>query len=262
VIAGTHDGGTANIGAHSFEHGESVITVGTSGAIRHVVDRPLLDTLERTWCYWLGEGRWLAGGAINNGGVALQWVREKFYAEIAGEAGYQKLLEEATANPRGADGLFFLPYFNGERSPYWDAAVRAQISGLGLEHTRGHIARAAMEGVAFCLADVWVALQSRRTESNRVRLTGGITQAPGWSQIVADVLGLPLLSLEAADASAFGAAMLGHQALGSATIDHLAPPLPEKPTFIPDSDRHTRYSEIHRHFQDLYHRTAPFFHAE
>jgi len=255
VVPGTSDGGTANLGSGAVQPGQSVITMGTSGAVRRVVAQPLLDPQQRTWCYVLLEGRWFAGGAINNAGLALQWVRERFYPDLAGDEGYKRLSADAARVALGAEGLHCLPYFTGERSPHWSPNARALLSGLGLEHQRGHVARAVMESVAYCLADVWEVLIAEAPASGQVRLTGNVTHNPLWAQIVADVLGVTLSADEAADASALGAALLGHLALGHlASLDDVAAGLPPGTIYQPDPARHKFYRAGHAAFQDLYRR--------
>jgi gluconokinase len=153
--------------------------------------------------------------------------------------------------------VLLVPYFSGERSPHWDAQARALLVGLGLEHGRAHIARAALEGVAFCLADVWEALETEgapaATSLPVVHLTGGITRSPLWVQILADVLGVRLAPVEAADASVVGAAMLGQWALGQVgSLEELAQRVPPGPLVEPDGERHAAYVEEHRRWQGLY----------
>nr|MBA3531119.1 hypothetical protein [Ardenticatenales bacterium] len=229
---------------------ERVLTVGTSGAIRQVVDQPSLDPEERTWCYLLTEGRWLAGGAINNGGIAVQWARERFYPDLSEADGYVRLLADAATIEPGAAGLLFLPYLTGERSPHWDTNAHATLHGLTLAHRREHVARAVLEGVAFCLAEVSTALPQAR--GGIARLTGQITGMAPWPQLLADVLGHPLAILEAADASAMGAAMLGHWALGHvATLDDFATNASEGTTLSPDSFTHINYQTIQQAFHTL-----------
>jgi gluconokinase len=260
IVPGTSDGGTANLGSGAVRAGQSVISLGTSGAVRRIVARPLLDDpQQRTWCYVLLPDRWFAGGAINNAGLALQWVREKFYADLAGDEGYQRLSDDAARVPPGAEGVQFLPYFSGERSPHWNPQARATLTGLGLAHTRAHVARAVMEGVAYCLADVWQVLAAESpagpVAAGEVRLTGNVTHNPVWAQIVSDVLGVPLGADEAADASALGAALLGHQALGHLTrLEDAAARLPLGRLFQPDPPRHEFYKSGHVAFQDQYRR--------
>ena len=151
-----------------------------------------------------------------------------------------------------------LPYLAGERTPHWDADGQATIHGLKLAHSRAHVARATLEGVAFCLADVWEALESglhsEFDRSQPVYLTGGITHSPLWCQIVSDVLDLPLRLARQADASALGAARLGLQALE--LVDTLTPGRRMKTDaeqiFRPDPARHALYASQHRLFRSLY----------
>ena len=266
VFLGASDGGLANLGAGASHPGQSVITIGTSGAVRRIVARPYLDIQSalpvnsaercslspRTWCYLLAEDRWFAGGAINNGGLAVQWVREKFYPELSPEAGYQRLFKDAAETSPGSEGVTLLPYFAGERSPYWNAEARAVITGLGLEHDRRHVARAVLEGVAFRLGEIWEALDAPDS-AEPVRLTGGILQSPAWAQIVCDVLGSPLAAVDTGDASAIGAAMLGFTALGLApSLDALAGRVQPGMSWQPNQENHALYRAGLDRFRKLY----------
>ncbi len=264
VILGASDGGLANLGAGASLAGQSVITVGTSGAVRRIVAEPYLDLpaasagdsrrppQARTWCYLLAEERWFAGGAINNGGLAVQWVREKFYPELPGDAGYQRMFQDAAEIPPGSEGVTVLPYFAGERSPYWNADARATITGLGLDHGRRHVARAVLEGVAYRLGEIWQALPAPES-AEPVRLTGGILQSPAWAQIVCDVIGAPLAAVESGDASAIGAAMLGFVALGLApSLETLAGRVHPGIRWQPDPKKSAIYRPGLKRFQEIY----------
>lgn len=256
VVAGTSDGGLANLGAGAVHPGQSVITVGTSGAVRRIISAPHADRSGRTWCYVLLQDRWFSGGAINNAGLAIQWVRQRFFGEQPGEAGFHVLFDEAAKIPAGSQGVFFLPYLTGERSPHWDPQVRGLLKGLSLETERGQIARAALEGVAYCLADVWQAIDAESPDEP-VRLTGSITRDPDWMQILADVLGLRLAPVEVADASALGAAILGLAALGSISgIEALGDKTQLGQVIEPNPKTHAQYRELHRQFQALYKKLA------
>ena len=260
LVAGASDGALAMLGTGAADPGQGVITVGTSGAVRLGADRPLLDPQARTWCYVLGEGRWFAGGAINNGGLTAQWVRERLYGELPDAEAYNRLFAEAADVPPGSQGLLFLPYFTGERSPHWDAGARGVLLGMGLEHSRGAIARAALEGVAFCLADIWEVLDAWQPPPAKTALTGRITQWPLWCQIVSDVLGAPLRAQEGADASPLGAAMLALGALGLP----LAPEEPQsgqaaRALYRPAPVAHEFYAPRHRAFQQAYRTVRPLF---
>jgi gluconokinase len=263
VILGASDGGLANLGAGASHPGQSVVTVGTSGAVRRIAAVPYLDIhepaagesellQERTWCYLLAEGRWFAGGAINNGGLAVQWVREKFYPELSSDAGYRQLFMDAAEVPPGSAGVMILPYFAGERSPYWNADARAVITGLGLEHDRRHIARAVLEGVGLRLCEIWDAL-GEYNSAEPIRLTGGIVQSPIWAQIVCDVIGSPLAAVETGDASAVGAAMLGFVALGLApSLETLADRVLPGISWQPNPDNYSIYRNGLEKFRKLY----------
>ena len=249
VVAGGSDGALANVGTGLTRAGQAVITVGTSGAVRHLVDRRWVDPSERTWCYILDEAHWFIGGAINNGGLALDWVRRLLYAELPPDAGFRQLAADAGAVEPGADGAFVLPYFTGERSPSWTPDDPALLYGLRLGHGRAHLARAAMEGVAHCIADVWYALPPPAQTAEVTRLTGGITRTPVWAQVLADVLGVPLMALDTTDSSATGAALVGLQALGlpSPAGAGLVPP---GPVYAPGAD-HAFYVGHHRAYDAL-----------
>ena len=230
--------------------GQEVITVGTSGAVRQLVDGRWVDPSERTWCYVLDGGRWFIGGAINNGGLALDWVRRLCYPEMTPDAGFGQLAADAAAIAPGADGAFVLPYFTGERSPSWTPDAPAMFYGLRLGHGRAHLARAGMEGVAHCIADVWQALPPPAGTGEVTRLTGGITRTPVWAQLLADVLGVPLMALDAADSSATGAALVGLRALGRPVPVDAGASAQAGVLHAPSAD-HAFYVDHHRAFDAL-----------
>jgi gluconokinase len=253
VIAGAGDGGLANLGSGAVRTGQSVITVGTSGAVRRISAAPVFDPAERTWCYLLKPGRWFYGGATNNAGLAVQWVRELFYPDVAGAGGYERLFQDAESVPAGAEGVVMAPYFAGERNPHWDPAAKAGIYGLALGHTRKQVARAVLEGVGFCLADIWDAMGENPLPAQAVRLTGMINSRPAWAQLVADLLGVNLEGLEAADASAVGAAILGFCSLApELSLEMMAGQ--SKPTafYRPVAEHRSAYEKTIRVFRALY----------
>ncbi|TCS79402.1 gluconate kinase (FGGY family) [Tepidibacillus fermentans] len=167
IIIGASDGVLANLGVGAIEPGELAVTIGTSGAIRTVVDKPITDKKERTFCYALIDNHWVIGGPINNGGIALRWFRDQFAAKEVKEAielgknAYDLMIEEADKVPAGANGLIFLPYLSGERAPYWDANTRGVFFGISLIHKREHFIRAVLEGIAFAVYSVGEALIER-----------------------------------------------------------------------------------------------------
>ena len=217
IFSGSSDGGLANLGSGVVKPGETILTLGTSGAVRQVADAPQLGPERLTWCYLLLEGRYFAGGAINNGGLTLEWLRRTLYSELPKDRGYSQLLRDAA--DAEADGPLCLPYLTGERTPHWDAELRASFFGVGEHHTRADLSRAALEGVAFTLADVFELLHPN---TRPVQLTGGVTRSPFWAQLITDTLGVETELNHVADASALGAAMLAQVALSWTTLEDVA----------------------------------------
>lgn len=248
IFTGSSDGALANLGSGVVRAGETVVTVGTSGAVRRVVAEPWLNRERLTWCYRFGRERYFAGGAVNNGGLALGWLRRTLYSELPKDEGFKKLLDDA-AQAEPSD-LICLPYLTGERTPYWDASLRGSFFGLGEHHTRADLARAGLEGVAFSLAGVFDLLGA---EDKPVQLSGGVTRNPFWAQLLTDTLGARTELNNVTDASAVGAALVAQIALGWSTFEAVAGAIAdeERPTLTPDPDVHTRLTRKRRRAQAL-----------
>ena len=222
VVAGAGDGPLANLGVGAVQPGVAACSIGTSGALRLVVDSAAVDPARRMFCYALTPGRWVVGGAINNGGSALEWTGRALGAEL-GEDRAETLLAEAAAVPPGADGLLMLPHLLSERAPHWNHEAAGAYLGLSHTHTRGHLVRAALEGVCRQLALVLESMRDAGHEVSRVRATGGFARSELWKQMLADTLDLAIDFPAGREGSAFGAALLGLLAVGHIdTIDQAA----------------------------------------
>ncbi|MGI8748725.1 MAG: FGGY family carbohydrate kinase, partial [Deinococcus sp.] len=229
VLAGSSDGALANLG--SGAGGGVVVTVGTSGALRRLAPAPRLDPGARSWSYRLDSSTFLNGGAINNGGLLLEWARRQWYPELDSAQGFRQLLDDAGQTPAGADGLTMLPYLTGERSPLWRSDLTASLHGLRLHHGRPQLARAALEAIAFSLAAVWDAVRETDTPDREILASGGLAASPAWTRLLAGVLELPIRPLDAADASASGAALLG---FGEEAVRRLEERVGALPAMPPD----------------------------
>lgn len=222
VAAGAGDAAAGALGSGLLEPGSVQLIVGTGAQIMAPRDRPVPDSNERTHLYRAATpNRWYSMAAIQNAGLALEWVRT-----VLGVT-WEEVYLEAFAIPPGAGGVSFLPYLSGERTPHFDPGARGLWSGLGLDHGRGHLLRSALEGVAFALREGLEALEATGLEISELRLAGGGSLEPAWRQLLADILGRPLLVLPDPGVSARGAALLAGIACGvyssvSATIP-LAP---------------------------------------
>lgn len=257
VVAGAGDGVLQTIGTGCVLPGQMVAMVATSGAIRSVVDQPLTDASGRTWCYYVADGRWVAGTAINNAGIVYAWLRDQL--KSAGAAvEIEDLNRWAAEIAPGSDGVLFLPYLAGERSPHWNANARGVLFGLSLAHDYRHLARATLEGVAYRMRTAFDPLAEVVGEPREIRVAGGFVKSPLWLQIVADVLGRKLTLVEAAEASSLGAAQLALRGAGIvARFEDLAPMITPGEAVAPDADRHRLYERLYALYQQVYAAVRP-----
>ncbi|MGH8901489.1 MAG: gluconokinase [Egibacteraceae bacterium] len=237
VVVGASDGCLATLGAGATGAAVAALTVGTSGAIRTIVDRPETDERARLFCYALAHARWVVGGPISSGGIVLRWARDRLFPELARSAGcqpYARFDELAAAVPPGADGLLCLPYLLGERAPLWDPGLRGAFVGLSVRHGREHVLRALLEGVAFQLATVLELIEGLGHPVTTLRVDGGFTRSRLWLQIMADVLDRPLELPSSAEGACRGAALLTLAGLGLADAFALASATPVDLGIHPD----------------------------
>lgn len=215
-VIGASDGVLSNIGVNAIGKGEVAVTIGTSGAIRTVIPKPKTDVKGRIFCYALTENHWVIGGAVNNGGMVLRWIRDELAAsevETANRLGidpYDVLTRIADGVEPGANGLLFHPYLAGERAPLWSADVRGSFIGLTLNHKKEHMIRAALEGVIFNLYVVFLALvEVMNTPVTSIKATGGFSRSEVWRQMMADVFDQEVIIPESYESSCLGACLLG-----------------------------------------------------
>jgi gluconokinase len=209
-LTGASDGCLANLGSGVLLPGEAALTIGTSGAIRRTIQKPVVDKNLRLFTYYLAENLFVQGGATNNGGNALQyWVRQHLPA--AGD--FNKIVETAFTVSAGCDGLVCLPYFFGERAPVWDADAKPVFSGAGGIHTNLHFIRAIMEGICFTFKQLLHALDENENPIDYIYASGGFIQSKQWVQLMADILQRKIIISNTADASAMGAVFLGMRAM-------------------------------------------------
>ncbi|RMF67642.1 MAG: xylulokinase, partial [Cyanobacteria bacterium J069] len=209
VVAGAADTAAALLGSGLIEAGLCQLTVGTGAQITIIRDRPTFDPQGCTHLFQSAlPHQWYALAAMQNAGLALEWVRH-----ILGLS-WADLYNAAFTVQPGCEGLIFLPYLAGERTPHLDPTPTGAWIGLGLHHTRAHLARAALEGVALAIGQGFAALQATGAEPAELRLAGGGSLHPAWRQLLADILQRPLLSTELGAASARGAALLAGLGIG------------------------------------------------
>lgn len=254
VVIGGGDGACATVGAGAIAPGDAYTYIGSSAWMAVVAERPLLDPQMRTFnLAHLDPALYFPLGAMQAAGGALDWFERLLRGEAAGRL-YDELSTAAAAVPPGAEGLLFLPYLMGERSPYWDPGARGAFIGLTMAHGRPALARAVLEGVALNLRLILDALRSQGLPIPAMRLIGGGARLPLWRQILADVLGLPILLPDLlAEATSLGAAFAGGVGVG------LYPDFSAARRFVsarageqPDLARQASYAELLPRFQAVY----------
>ena len=210
VVAGAGDQGAGAVGMGIAQPGAVSATIGTSGVVFAATERPAVDPRGRihTFCHAI-PGRWHVMGVTQAAGLSLQWFANHFAKDVQNHSSrYHDLSAEAGGVAPGAEGLYWLPYLMGERTPHCDPSARGALLGLTASHTRGHVVRAIMEGVAFSLKDSFSIFDELELPIERIRLGGGGARSPLWRQIQADVYQREVEIVEAEEGAAYGAAIL------------------------------------------------------
>ena len=210
MVAGAGDQAAGSTGIGVVSQGAVSATIGTSGVVLAATDAPSLDPGGRlhTFCHAI-PGRWLVMGVTQAAGLSLRWFRDQFGSRVDAQIeSYDALMHEASQAPAGSDGLLWAPYLMGERTPYLDPKARGVLVGLTASHTRAHVIRAILEGVAFSLRDTFTLFHGIDIPVHTIRLGGGGARSPLWRQIQADVYGQRVETVEAEEGAAYGAAIL------------------------------------------------------
>ena len=219
-VVGANDGALSNVGVDAIRPGDVAVTIGTSGAMRTVVDRPVTDPRGRTFCYALTDRHWVIGGPVNNGGIIFRWVRDEIAAsetETAKRLGidpYEVLTRIAERVVPGCEGLIFHPYLTGERAPMWNPDLRGSFFGLAMHHRKEHMIRAVLEGVIYNVYSILPAMEELIGRVQAIKATGGFARSGLWRQMMADVFDREVIVPESFESSCLGAAVLGLYALG------------------------------------------------
>ncbi len=209
VVAGAGDQAAGAVGMGVVGPGDVSATIGTSGVVFAATDAPALDARGRlhTFCHAIPE-RWHVMGVTQAAGLSLRWFREQFARDLDSSSAYDALIAEAAQTAPGTEGLLWAPYLMGERTPHLDPTARACLVGLVASHTRGHVVRAILEGVAFSLKDTFSLFAELSVPVGRIRLGGGGARSALWRQIQANVYGHAVERVAAEEGAAYGAALL------------------------------------------------------
>jgi len=205
VVGGGGDQASSAVGNGIVEPGIVSCTLGTSGVVFAHMEKVAYDPAGRvhTFCHAV-RGKWHVMGVTQGAGLSLQWFRN----QLAPGMSYDALMAEAALAPAGAQGLFWLPYLMGERTPHLDATARGAWIGLTASHTRADLVRAVIEGVSYSQRDCLDIIEELDVPVNAVRASGGGAKSPFWRQVLADVLNKRVVTLETQEGSAYGAALV------------------------------------------------------
>lgn len=258
VLTGVYDGGAVGTGIGAFEEGVGAVNIGTTGMFRVAYPKPVFDKQEsmRLQTYYLALGKWFIGGAINNAGVALKWLRDNIF-----NMPYEELTREASKE--GSSNIFFLPYLTGERDKEIGNIASGVFFGLQNIHTKGHMIRAVMEGVAFSLRMIYEALRDNSIKVKEIRAGGGATNSPFWMEIFASTLGLPIKVSKVEEPALVGSAILGYYVLGryedlsQATIQMVN----VQNVYLPNEEEVSYYEKKFLFFKKLSHELKELFEA-
>jgi len=262
VVAGAGDQAAGAVGLGAIDSGVTSVVFGTSGVVLVPTAQPIGDALGRvhTFCHVLPD-RWFAMGVTQAAGGSLQWYRnqfaqsEKAVAQLAGVDSYDLLMDEAAQVPPGADGLVYLPYILGERTPHLNPNARGSFVGLDWNHGPAHMVRSILEGVSFSLRDAWEVLREMGVPLEETRVSGGGAKSRLWMDVFAAVLNRPVDVVGGQEGPAYGAALLAAHGVGIVDLRNATQRqvyLPETRRVVPQTEWAEHYSGLYDTFREVY----------
>ena len=261
VVAGGGDQSAQAVGTGVVRPGMIAVTLGTSGVVFAATESALIEPEGRlhAFCHAVA-GRWHLMGVMLSAAGSLQWYRDK----LACDRNFADLVEEAAHVPAGSEGLIFLPYLSGERTPHPDPLARGAWIGLTMRHGQAHLTRSILEGVAFGIKDMFCLMRDAGLGSiDEVRVSGGGAKSLLWRQILADTLNAELVSVSTTEGAAFGAALLA--GVGSGVWSNVdaacAQTITTSDRVIPNKETVALYESRYEQYQRLYPTLKPTFHA-
>ncbi len=263
ISLGSADAVNSSLGAASVTPEKLTCMIGSSGAIRTITKKPLLDQEERLWCYAIDPDNWLTGGAINNGGLAISWLCETLshIVQSRRQISFEQIMNWAEQAPPGSDGVICLPFFVKERSPYWNPNMRAIFFGLTLQHNHTHLARSIIEGIGFRLLSVLNAVQDLSgKERFEICTSGGFTKSSFWVQVLSDIFNQPMKIPSIGETSAVGAAFWVLISEGIVPkISDLVTLVQIDKTYYPNQMNYEIYKQNYRNYSEIYFSTRKIY---
>lgn len=255
VVAGAADNAAAAVGTGITDVTRGLVSVGTSGVVLACLTKaPSYEEAAaqnptlHVFCHAIPD-TWYAMGVTLAAGASLRWFRD---ALCQGES-YDRLMDEASHSSAGSDGLMYLPFLAGERTPHNSESIRGAFLGAHLGHGRGHFARSVIEGVSYSLRDCLELIRAIPSETQELVLTGGAVNSALWSQVIADVLDIPILLQGSSEGAAYGAAILAAMSQGWNVSAQAAPATGHASSLLPEP----HVAEAYRHYYAQYQSAVP-----
>jgi xylulokinase len=260
VAGGGGDQAASAVGNGIVEAGTVSCTLGTSGVVFAYMEKVAYDPSGRvhTFCHAVRD-KWHLMGVTQGAGLSLQWFRN----QLAPAMDYDALTAEAATAAPGAQGLFWLPYLMGERTPHLDATARGGWIGLTAKHARADLVRAVIEGVSYSQLDCLQIIESLGVAVNSVRVSGGGAKSKFWRQLLADILDRRVVTIETQEGSAYGAALLALAASGEfgSVPEVCRMAIHEKESVAPQPAAAEYYRRGHGIYQSLYPALRPIYNS-
>jgi xylulokinase len=260
VFGGGGDQAASAVGTGAVRAGVVSLSLGTSGVVFATTDSPVIEPEGRlhAFCHSV-PGKWHLMGVMLSAGGSLRWYRDTF----APNTSYDTLLESVPDIPPGSEGLFFLPYLSGERTPHPDPLARGAFVGLTVRHSFAHLTRAVLEGVSFGLRDSFELIKNARAENiSQVRVTGGGAHSPHWRQILADVFQTQIVTVNSEEGAAYGAALLASAGAGVfQSVEAACDAVIQVTSTTEPGANQSIYADIYPLYDELYPALRPTFKA-
>ncbi|MBY7142289.1 gluconokinase [Virgibacillus sp. NKC19-3] len=247
-VIGAADGQLANLGSGAISPGEVAVSVGTSGAIRQFMKGASVNDKHETFTYAFTDDTSIIGGATNNGGIVLQWLKDLF--DFQGS--HDELTDMAKKVDPGAAGIIFLPYVNGERAPLWNQNAKGNFYGLSIGHKKEHFIRAVLEGITFNIYQIGKSLEEIAGKPEKISVNGGLAKSPVWVQIMADIFGQNIHLSDTHHNAAWGAAWTALVGIGEVdSFEAIKENMPTEQIIQPNRENHNIYTGVYERYEKI-----------
>lgn len=251
IILGASDGYLSTIGVGVLNDKSFALNVGTSGAVRVIAPKAIVDSENRFFCYPVDKKHYLLGGPVNNGGIVFEWARKTIFGPDQTAEDFINVAESVLA---GSNGLIFHPYLGGERAPIWNAQARGSFIGLTRNHTKPQMARSVLEGIVFNLLGAARGLREKIGEPEALRVTGGFVKSDFVRQLIADIFNLPVIIIKNDQSGTLAAMFLAQVGMKrEANLEKIAKKIDESKVYFPNPKNVAVYQDIIPIYREVEH---------